>query len=429
MGDNLVISGRTIVCIGSSWDYDPTSKHHIMKALARRNDILWVNYHGTRRPRLSRSDLRSGFSTLRRIARGPQTVQSNFVQMTPLVIPGARSRLMQAVHRQLLIQQIREALTAIPGSGDRPIQIWSFAPDVPFLAGEFNEECFIYYCVDDHAQFEGLDEGLITRAENDTIDRADLVITTSESLQHAKRFRRPDCVLVRHGVDHERFSAAWRVRQPTPHDLMRIPKPIFGFFGLIQFWVDLPLIAAVAKLRPNYSFALIGECQRDAAPLAGLPNVHLLGRKPNAELPAYCAAFTAGLMPFVQSPLARSINPIKMYEYLAAGLPVISTPLPEAARYSGPITMTENAAEFAAACDRALESDHPARRAAISQLVVAESWESKVELLSELVMMRVRGVTKQASMPVSHVVPRFRDVATIAGSPPLNAVAELSTVD
>jgi len=418
-----MISGRIIICIGSNWDYDPTSKHHIMKALARRNDILWVNYHGTRRPRMSRTDMRSAFSALRRMARGPQTVQSNFVQMTPLVIPGARSRLLQAVHRQLLTQQIREALYAIPGSSTRPIQIWSFAPDVPFLAGQFNEECFVYYCVDDHARFEGLDETLITRAENETIDRADLVITTSESLQHAKRFRRPDCILVRHGVDHERFSATWRMRQPTPYDLRQIPRPIFGFFGLIQFWVDLPLIAEVARLRPNYSFVLIGECQRDAAPIAGLSNVHLLGRKPNAELPAYCAAFSAGLMPFVQSPLARSINPIKMYEYLAAGLPVISTPLPEAERFSGPITVTQNAVEFAVACDHALESDHPGRRAEISGLVAGESWDTKVELLSKLVMQRVRGVTKEASMPAANVFPHLRedDKATAMPQATVNA--------
>lgn len=425
-----MISGRTIICIASNWDYDPTSKHHIMKVLAGRNDILWVNYHGTRRPRLNRTDIRSGFSALRRIVRGLRPVQPGFLQLTPLVIPGARTRLMQSIHRHLLIRQIREALATIPGSADRPLQIWSFAPDVPFLAGEFNEECFIYYCVDDHAQFEGLDGSQISRAENQTIDRADLVITSSETLQQAKRFRRPDCVLVRHGVDHQRFSAAWRTRQPTPHDLIRIPRPIFGFFGLIQFWVDLPLVAEVARRRPNYSFVLIGECQRDALPLAGLNNIHLLGRKPNAQLPAYCAAFSAGLMPFVQGPLARSINPIKMYEYLAAGLPVISTPLPEAERYRGPIRMAGNAADFAAACDHVLESDYPGRRAEISQLVAGESWDSKVEELSELVVRRTRPMLRQASMPRTHVVgPRQPDDITIADPTPFHRASEPVFVD
>ena len=424
------ITGRTIVCIGSNWDYDPTSKHHIMKVLARRNDILWVNYHGTRRPQLNRSDIRSGLSALRRIACGLQMVEANFRQITPMVIPGARSRIMQAVHRQLLTQQIRDALATIPGSAERPVQIWSFAPDVPFLAGQFNEECFIYYCVDDHAQFEGINSEMITRAENETIDRADMVITTSDALQHAKRFRRPDCALIRHGVDHARFSAAWRVRQPIPSDLSRVPRPIFGFFGLIQHWVDLPLIAEVARLRPGYSFVLIGECQRDMSQLSSLPNVYLLGRKPNADLPAYCAAFSAGLMPFMQSTLARSINPIKMYEYLASGLPVISTPLPEAERFCGPITICGNAPDFAAGCDMALENDHPARRAEISALVAGESWESKVELLSDLVMKRVKRITKEASMPLLHVAgPRLHDDMTIAGTMPFQRTADSTFAD
>lgn len=407
-----MIEGRTIVCIASAWDYDPTSKHQIMKILAERNRVLWVNYRGTRRPRWCGADFRAGLSTLRRFAGGMRRVSSSFAQLTPLVLPGARSAWAQAIHQRMLVAQIRRALHRYMLNHHGPVQVWAFAPDVPYLAGQFGEECFLYYCVDDYSLFEGLDTPRIVAAENELIDRADLVVTTSEALWRTKSVRRTDVLLARHGVDYDTFAAAWRNPSTRPNDIAQVPGPIFGFFGLIEFWVDCDLIAAVARLRPQYSFVLIGDCRIDVSALRALPNVYLLGRRANGELPAYCAAFTAGLMPFTRGALARSINPIKMHEYLAAGLPVISTPLPEAQRYAGPIQIANHPDDFAIACDRALETNQPGRRESISRLVAGESWRSKVDLLSQAVMARVHGEPLIVSKPLNDVVcPTVAEVA------------------
>lgn len=388
---NTLIQGRTIICLASSWDYDPTSKHQIMKLLAEHNQIIWVNYHGTRRPSLNRKDARAAWSALKRFARGIRPVGRNFVQMTPLVLPGVTDPVLRRVHQRLLLAQLRRALRQVPGAADRPLQIWSFAPDVPFLVDAFDEECFVYYCVDDYAEFEGLDAGFIARSEDELVRRSDLVITTSELLFDAKRRFRDDTVMIRHGVDFDHFAAAWRRPLEVPEDIARIKQPIFGFFGLIHFWIDRELIARVARLRPDYAFVLIGDRATDTSAIDRLPNVHLLGRRPNSELPAYCAGFRAGLLPFTRTAMTRSVNPIKMYEYLAAGLPIISTPLPEAERFTGPVSMVNTAEEFAAACDDALASDYPGRREAISRSVANESWRSKVELISALVEKRLAG--------------------------------------
>jgi glycosyltransferase involved in cell wall biosynthesis len=131
---------------------------------------------------------------------------------------------------------------------------------------------------------------------------------------------------------------------------------------------------------------LIGECKADVTELQQLDNVFLLGRRRYEDLPGYCAAFDAALLPFVMNGMTRSVNPVKLYEYLAAGLPVVSTPLPEARRYDGPVTVVNTAEGFAAACDRILSSDHPGRREAISRIVEDESWLSKAETLSNLIM-------------------------------------------
>ena len=112
----------------------------------------------------------------------------------------------------------------------------------------------------------------------------------------------------------------------------------------------------------------------------------------------------AGLMPFAQGPMTRHVNPIKLYEYLAAGLPVVSTPLPEAERFLGPVQIAATASQFAAACDSALARGDPEMRRTISGVVKNESWTSKVELISEWIEMSQGRSAGPVSMPIGEVV-------------------------
>jgi len=385
-----VIRDRLIICIASAWDGDPTSKHHIMKILARHNDVLWVNYHGTRRPTLNRVDVRGALETLGRVMRGVERISDSMWQVTPLVIPGARRTWVDRASQFFLARQIHRAIKTIRRSPQRPVQVWSFAPDVPDLVGCFGEECFVYYCVDAFNEFLGVDADRVTRAETRTLDRADVVFTTSRALQESRSLQRPDAVLMRHGVDFDHFASAWQATPPVPHELRAIPRPVFGFFGLIEHWIDIELLAEVATLRPTYSFVLIGSTRVDVSALRALPNVHLLGRRPYAELPAYAASFDAALMPFTRTSMTRNVNPIKMHEYLAAGLRVVSTSLPEARRYAGRILIADTSHEFAVACDRALSEAEEYPPDFVAQSVMAETWASRVEQLSTVVMQQVR---------------------------------------
>ena len=382
-----MIRDRLIVCIASSWDYDPTSKHHVMRILSRHNHILWINYHGTRRPSFDRKDLHHAFGTLRRMAGGMRRVAPSITQLTPPVIPGARSASLKRLHQRLLISCIGRAIKTLTRDRKKPIQLWTFAPDVPYLIGAFGEERSVYYCVDEYRAFEGIDTGRIEIAERELIKRADVVITTSDSLFESRRLERPDTVLVRHGVDYDHFASAWRRSLVCPDDLAQIPKPIFGYFGLIHHWVDLTLLAETARLRPEYSFVLLGDCKVDVTALASLPNVYLLGRRPYESLPSYAAVFDAGMLLFTGNEMTRNVNPVKMYEYLAAGLPVVATPLPEARRFEGPIVVADGAERFAAACDFVLQRDCR-NREAIAECVRAQTWSSTVKRLSEVVMAR-----------------------------------------
>jgi hypothetical protein len=187
----------------------------------------------------------------------------------------------------------------------------------------------------------------------------------------------PRTVLVRHGVDHRHFARALEPL-PLPPPLAALPRPVIGFFGLVADWIDLPLVRAVADAYPAASVVLLGKVVTDTAALDGARNVHLMGRRPYAELPAWCRGFDVAITPFRRNALALAANPLKAREYVAAGLPNVCTDLPELRRIPG-CTVAEDAAAFVAAVGEALRSGGPSP--ARSALVRGESWEARVEEL------------------------------------------------
>jgi glycosyltransferase involved in cell wall biosynthesis len=187
-------------------------------------------------------------------------------------------------------------------------------------------------------------------------------------------------------VDHELFAAALSEATAVPADLAALPQPVLGFYGTIQDWVDLKLIAALAGRHPEWSFALIGRTSVDTESLSKYPNVHFLGRKDHSTLPAYCKGFAVGLIPYILNERILHVNPIKLREYLSAGLPVVSTALPEVANYREFCHLAESPEEFERGIEIALRDDTPERRRQRSEAMRAETWERKVAEVGARVM-------------------------------------------
>ena len=400
-----------ILCFASGYEAPPTSKHHVMHVLAERNTVLWVNYHASRVPGPTGADLRHVARKLRQVAGGLTCPRPNVYVLTPLVVPLPGSGVARRVNRALLVGQIRRALGRIGrtagqmgqshlrGFGGRliglgrrsgakvgtvptaPLELWSFTPDVAYLVDRFSPQRVVYYCVDDHSQFTGYDAEQVLRDEEALCRRADLVVTTSGPLLESRRPWNPNTILVSHGVDYDHFAGALSDELPEPADLAAIPRPRLGFFGLLRDWVDLDLLAEVARRRPDWHVVLLGDSTLDLAPYRPIRNMHFLGPKPYAHLPAYCRGFDVGLIPFRLNALTRAVNPIKLREYLAAGLPVVSTPLPEVGRYAEWVSLAEGPDAFTAAIERALASrvDPAARSAAMR----GETWRAKVQQVLE----------------------------------------------
>jgi len=378
-----VIRDRNIICIASNWFDHPTSKHHVMWRLSQHNHVVWVNYHASRRPQLTRGDSHLVVRRLRQIWSGPRRVATSMDVLSPLLVPLPASRVARFVNSQLLSRQVLGTLRRLP---QRPTQLWLFAPDIPELIGRLPVERVVYYCVDDFAAFSGYDTELVEHLERRTIAASDVVITTSAKLFERHRPRHPRVHHVPHGVDFEHFAGALTLPvAAVPEDLRRVPPPVLAFMGVVGDYMDMPLLADAARARPEWSFVLLGDVRCNVAPLADIPNIHLLGGRPYGLLPAYCRGFDVGLIPFRMNRLTRAVNPIKLREYLAAGLPVVSAPLDAVRRYAPFVQLAETLPEFLAACERALamaQDGHPQAR---QDLVRAEGWQERVAFISHLV--------------------------------------------
>jgi glycosyltransferase involved in cell wall biosynthesis len=262
------------------------------------------------------------------------------------------------------------------------VQIWSFTPEISYALGSFGEEKVVYYCVDDHASFSGYDSAQVLKDEEELCRRSDLVITTSMALQNAKSSWNHNTVLVPHGVDFDHFSRAVHEDFPCPEDVASIPRPRLGFFGLIRDWVNVDLLAEVAGRRRDWHFVLIGDADSsvDLGTYRRLPNMHFLGRKNYDDLPSYCRHFDVGLIPFRVNELTHAVNPIKLREYLAAGLPVVSTPMPEVEHYRKLVEIAESSGDFEGAVVRCLEEDEERRRDR-SRAMAEETWSRKMDAI------------------------------------------------
>jgi glycosyltransferase involved in cell wall biosynthesis len=244
------------------------------------------------------------------------------------------------------------------------------------IAGELGEEMVIYYCVDEYTAFTGVDSEALAELERRLMRRSDLVIVSADRLYRSKAPFNPRTALVRHGVDYAHFRRSLDAETVVPEEIASLPRPVIGFFGLIADWVDVELMASVAERFSTGSLVALGKPTTDVSSLERLPNVHLLGRKPYGELPAYCKGFDVALMPFRVNELTLNANPLKAREYLAAGLQVISTAIPEVEAL-GCCRIGGDRESFLYEVEQALLDPGPSVER--SEMVRGESWEARLD--------------------------------------------------
>lgn len=253
------------------------------------------------------------------------------------------------------------ALSDVPT--DQVVLYLHFAPLAP-LFDDFTDPVVVYDILDDLSIYDAdevdVPEARRVRAHHPSVmDRADVVLVSNEILAERHRSERPDLIHVPNGVDVERFGAPVSAPRDVP-----VGGPIIGYHGMISHWFDFDLLAAVAAQRPEWRFVLVGptdpRVEDDAREVERLGNVVRLGERPSMLMPAYVHAFDVGTIWFRIDEMTRGVTPLKMFEYLAAGVPCVSTPLPACVAQDGVVTSDEPDT-FLAAIEAGLSADESAR--------------------------------------------------------------------
>jgi glycosyltransferase involved in cell wall biosynthesis len=433
------LRGREIVCVGfADWETDLwTNQQHLMSRLARDNRVLFVESLGLRRPQLAGRDLTRIARRLRKGLRPPRAVDGLHV-LSPLVVPLHSHRAVRALNRWLLRLQVRRAVRRVgiggaaggchghgdgDGDGDgeqlggarpqRPI-LWAYVPQAEALIDVLHPELVVYHCVDDAAAVDGIDADSFRAAERRYVAQADLVLASAPALAARMRELARNVLYAPNVADTALFARALEPEAAEPDPVVKpepvepdpavaaLPRPRVVFTGaVVAAKLDVALLAELARLRPDWSLALVGpvgpgDPRTDVSALRALPNVHLLGPRAYRQLPEVLRAADAGLIPYAINPITNSVFPMKVYEYLAAGLPVVATPLPALAGVSE-VATAPDARGIAGLLERELAADTPQRRAERSRAAAAHSWDRRLgEIASAVQALPVKPARGQA---------------------------------
>ncbi len=374
-----------IVCFANDWTGDPLSKTHLMRIAARDRRVLWVDSLGNRAPTASARDVRRMATKASRALRGAREVEPSLTVVSPLAVPWLTGTIPGLLNSALLEKQIARAARRA-GLGDDRIVI-SFLPAAAHVFEKLPANLRVYYCVDDFRGFRGAGES-IARLEQQIVSGSDLVICASEPLRARFAEQHPHVALVRHGVDFQHFRTAF-ANAPVHPAIASLPRPILAFVGLVAEWVDQELLAAVARRFRTGTLLIVGREDVPTPALEQLPNIVRLGRRPYAELPEILRGVDVALCTFREIDLTHAANPLKIREYLAAGLPVVSTPMPEVARLPQ-CRIASGTEAFCQAVDEVLR-DGAGPSVVRSDSVRGESWESRWLQVSDLIDRRLRG--------------------------------------
>lgn len=376
------MSARGFIVFGDDWGGHPSSVQHLFRRIARAHPTLWVNTVGLRPPRLDRNDASRVVRKVRRwfdppAGQGDRSSADEGLDLhvvSPPMSPWAGAPALRALNRLSMRVAVERAASRL---GMRAPVVVTTVPNGVDGSGLAGSQALIYYCVDDFTNWPGVDAALAREMERELLEVAAGVIATSARLAETRRARRGETTILPHGVDVKHFA---RASDPvtTPRVGLKRGRPLLGYIGLVDERMDVDLVARAAKRRPDWDFVFVGPTDRAPDRRFERDNVRLLPAVPYAELPSVLAAFDVALLPYARNELTRSINPLKLREYLASGRPVVSTSLPEVRAYAPEVLLADDPEAFEAAVESALAGPRD-RRAQRASLLAGEDWDDRAE--------------------------------------------------
>ncbi|WP_407334214.1 glycosyltransferase [Enterovibrio sp. 27052020O] len=367
---------RDLIVFGEDWGGLPSSTQHLIRRLSQDRKVIWVNSIGLRRPTLTINDCKRAWQkiTTRTVADKHSSnnaiTPDSLTVVNPSTLPAPRT----ALGRKLAAGMLRNQLAPIIARAKlhNPI-MWTSLPTAVDVSDQLGASSLVYYCGDDFSSLAGVDHHTVAKREQELAQKADLILTASETLY--SRFSDKCTRLLPHGVDYDLFSTP----SPRAKDLPDNGRPTAGFYGSLSEWLDYKMLAKTITQLPDWNFVFIGKPCEAALSLKQYNNVTLLGPKPHHELPSYSQHWSASLLPFVNNAQIKACNPLKLREYLATGRPVISTPFPAVNEYRSYVCVVQTANEMAIALkNTARQASNVHQQTAVK----AHTWDARAEKLA-----------------------------------------------
>ena len=381
---------KQIVCLSTSnWHPTPTRKQQVMSRL-KDAEILYfeppVTWLAPLKDPGARGRLRAGKT-------GERVKDGLTVYATPPVLPFYNK--LRWVNALNMRRQARFVKKIMAAHGFENPLLWAYSPTAADIAGRIPHSGLVYDCVDRHSAYKGLiTPAVVDGMEADLARAAGTVFATAKGLADTLKAYNERTFLIPNGANFELFNRA-SGDLPAPAAFDGVSGPVFGFVGALQECVDYSMVRHAALEEPGWTFVFAGSQipGADLSPLVGLPNVRLLGLVPHDELPPYVAQFDVCLNLFKTGKLAQDVSPLKFYEYLAAGKPIVSTPQPlQVLDYADSVYIAATGPEFTACCRRALDEarnpERPDAAAARRRRVEygrAASWDARVAEIERLI--------------------------------------------
>ena len=389
-------SAADLVCLSHlRWDFVYQRPNHLMVRAARGRRVFFVE-----------EPERRG-----NIAHVEAVALDGLVVVRPILPLDASD----AVATPMLHEEIDRFLDS---QGVRQPWLWYYTPMALPWTAHIDAEAVIYDCMDDLAGFRFAPPTL-RELEQRLVGRADVVFTGGRSLHEAKRGAHPNAFLFPSSVDGAHFRQA-RGELTEPPDQAAIGRPRIGYFGVIDERIDLDLIARVARARPEWQLVMVGPLAKvaeDELPRAA--NIHWLGLKSYAELPAYLGGWDVAIMPFAINESTRHISPTKTPEYLSGGRPVVSTPIHDVVEPYGEqrlVFIAQDSAGFVDSIDKALRVDRNALIERADRFLATQSWDSTWAQMEQLVN-ELRPRIQEAREPVGIVRDQRPPIGGSTGAP------------
>tara|TARA_Y100001970_G_scaffold287174_1_gene411163 strand:+ start:128 stop:1279 length:1152 start_codon:yes stop_codon:yes gene_type:complete len=373
-----------VLIYGPPWNQPAKlSKHHFAKFWSKKAKVLYIEAPINIGSFFTRRE--EAFELFKRFRKGPEKVSNNiwistFIYLLPFrgskYFFGASliNSINQKFIKKYLIKQMKQL------GINNPTIIVGSAHILPIL-NDLNYSRLIYHCSDDYTIIPTFPESF-TEIEKKLIKKCDLVVTTADELMKDKSRFNQNTISIPNGANVKHFSTTQNPKTIISEEMHRFKKPIIGYIGSVFQWLDLEWIDFAAKQLPQYEFIFIGPIQINISHLKMKKNIHFLGPKPYEDLPRYIKAFDVAVIPFVIDGVTLKASPIKFYEYLSSGIPIVSTELPDLLPFKDDVYLVKNKEDYIHCIKASINNDSISLMNARMEIAKKYSWEYRFQTLN-----------------------------------------------